>query len=167
MKPGMIRWKIRPSKNGVGLLRPASSRYSCSPWARPTKFLTVLGAWSGNRVILMSPRLVLRVASMAHILPWAVSRRGGARRHGLAHQRKQGRMDGENDVLEAIGGTVFRTKSTSEQVSDAVSNGAKSAADHAASLKERVTPAAEGAMERATSAATTAVDWAKPHVEHG
>src|SRR5689334_8150197 len=185
MKPGMMRWKVRPSKNGVGLVRPASSRYSCSPVARPTKFLTVFGAWSGNSVTLMSPWLVLRVTSMALILPRRPSEGRSQAPRWLAHQPKQGRMGEERrptfrmtTVCTTREARVFRTKSKSEQAADAVSatasSAAHTAADYAATLKERVTPAAEVARERAGQAkdwskphVEAARDWAKPHVDHG
>ena len=56
------------------------------PCARPTKFATVSGAWSGNRLIVMSPRLVFRTACWSAmsasrvcvlvlpILPWPPTR---------------------------------------------------------------------------------------------
>src|SRR6476661_6271518 len=181
MKPGMIRWKVRPSKNGVGLVRPASSRYSCSPLARPTKFATVLGAWSGKRVTLMSPWLVLRVTSMLLILPRRPSGRRPREPRWVAHQPKQGRMGQEwhplgeaRHVRTTREAQVFRTKSKTEQAADAVSSTAHTAADYASTLKDRVAPAAEVAKDRAGQAkdwgkphVEAARDWAKPHVDHG
>lgn len=44
----------------------AGSVHGLVPWARPMKFLTVSGALSGNKLMVISPRLVLKMA----ILPW-------------------------------------------------------------------------------------------------
>ena len=38
------------------------SLYSFCPVASPTKFFTVVGAWSGNNLIVTSPWLVFKVA---------------------------------------------------------------------------------------------------------
>src|SRR3954463_7000748 len=66
MKPEMTRWKVVPSYRGLVDFSPVrGSVHSFSPVARPTKFATVLGAWSGNNVRLMSPWLVCRVTFMA------------------------------------------------------------------------------------------------------
>src|SRR3954467_9898215 len=63
MKPLITRWKTEPPSNGPGLAPPALGWvYDFSPVARPTKFATVFGAWSGNRLILMSPSDVRSVA---------------------------------------------------------------------------------------------------------
>ena len=55
---------------------------------------------------------------------------------------------------QVTGGTVFRTKTKTEQATEAVSSSAQSAADYAVALKERVAPAAEVAKERATGRAS-------------
>src|SRR5690625_4433532 len=86
MKPGMIRWKVRPSKNRPLVHCPDSrSTYFFVPSAKPTKFSTVLGAWNGYRSRVMAPLLVWRVVLSwsatggpstarvmvtGHILPW-------------------------------------------------------------------------------------------------
>src|SRR5699024_9716368 len=69
MKPGMIRWKVRPSKNRPLVHCPDSrSTYFFVPSAKPTKFSTVLGAWNGYRSRVMAPLLVWRV-----VLSWSAT----------------------------------------------------------------------------------------------
>ena len=87
MKPEITRWKVVPSYSGVEVFSPVrGSVHSFSPVARPTKFSTVLGAWSGKRTRLMSPWLVCSVTFMASSChggptcpgrPGATSIRGG------------------------------------------------------------------------------------------
>src|SRR3981189_1359961 len=63
MNPSITRWKIEPSHNGPEVVPLAvGCVYSLLPWTRPTKFATVLGAWSGKRIRWMSPWLVCSVA---------------------------------------------------------------------------------------------------------
>ncbi len=64
MKPLMTRWKTVPAYSEPSPFAPVlGSFHSPLPSARPTKFCTVFGAWSGNSCTRIGPRLVVRVAN--------------------------------------------------------------------------------------------------------
>src|SRR5689334_6292216 len=69
MKPGITRWKVSPSKNGllVSIEPVLGFCQGFLPVARPTKFATVIGALSANRSQWNVPMLVSIVA-----LSWPV-----------------------------------------------------------------------------------------------
>ena len=77
-------------------MRPLGVEYFFSPVARPVKFSTVSGAWFGNRVMVMSPRLVLRMACRSAMTAFRVLRvggRAGAAQHGAPGPRDGDRLD--------------------------------------------------------------------------
>ena len=63
MKPGITRWKIVPGYSAVDFVCPSlGSFHSFDPLARPTKFSTVFGAWSGISRTVNEPLFVWIVA---------------------------------------------------------------------------------------------------------
>src|SRR5687768_3601829 len=107
MNPLITRWKMEPSKNGP--LSPPLAlgwEYDFSPVASPRKFATVLGAWSGNRMSLMSPSDVRSVAVVLALgsvtIPSCQPRWDSAPAARVGHRQGVGRRSAGAFQLDAL-----------------------------------------------------------------